>query len=373
MTWGTTEFIYDGNAKSPEIALGNVLEGDDVHVSVSVEGQAKDVGDGYKASISSLMGADANNYTLPADGLTCNFSIKKAAQGAPVVQPCAETVSGKKDGAIEGVTTRMEWRARGEQFFRTVVEDGKLSDLAAGTYEVRYVATANHEASPVTEVTVAEGRKLVVALPATQVGYSVTAEPSELGWHQSSKLVFALADGYYKTTDFVIEVNGEKIELADDGTYGLPKLEGDVFVTIKGVAKHGPDGSGWKSDETSHWHICTCGEQIDKAGHDFEWQTVVAATVSSKGLRQQVCKVCGAEGATEETPMLDPAPSDPSASGAPAAPTKPSADQQPSASAKKTEVPDCGDDSVSQRLALTCVLLGISLVAAFAAFRRRTA
>lgn len=40
--------------------------------------------------------------------------------------------------------------------------------------------------------------------------------------------------------------------------------------------------------------------------HELEWKTVTEATASSKGSRQQVCKVCGATGETEDTPMLAP-------------------------------------------------------------------
>lgn len=304
VAWGTTRFTYDGKAKVPEATIGNVVGEDDL--SATVEGSAPEAGS-HTATITALTGSAAGNYALPSDGLTCEFTIAKAEQGAPVVQAVAETVSGKKDGAITGATSQMEWRARGDQSFSAVAEDGELRGLAAGAYEVRYKAGPNHDASPVTTVEVAEGRKLVVSLPVSQLGYDVSAEPAELGWHGSAKLSFALADGYFKSQEFAVRVNGQKVELADDGTYELRDLEGDVLVTVEGVRKHEPDGSGWKSDAASHWHVCACGERIDEAAHDFEWETVTAATTSSKGSRRQVCKVCGAEGATEETPMLAPA------------------------------------------------------------------
>ena len=304
VAWGTTRFTYDGEAKAPEATIGNVVGDDDL--SATVEGSASGAGS-HTAAITGLTGSAAGNYALPEDGLTCEFTIARAEQGAPVVQAVAETVSGKKDGSITGVTTQMEWRAQGDQSFSAVAEDGELRGLAAGAYEVRYKAGPNHDASPVTTVEVAEGRKLVVSLPASQVGYSVSAEPAELGWRGSAKLSFALADGYFKSQEFAVRVNGQKVELADDGTYELRDLEDDALVTVEGVKRHEPDGTGWKSDAASHWHVCACGERIDEAAHDFEWETVTAATTSSKGSRRQVCKVCGAEGAAEETPMLAPA------------------------------------------------------------------
>lgn len=64
--------------------------------------------------------------------------------------------------------------------------------------------------------------------------------------------------------------------------------------------------TGWHFNESHHWLICNCGEKLDEASHEFEWKTVTEATASSKGSHQQVCKVCGATGETEDTPMLAP-------------------------------------------------------------------
>lgn len=304
VTWGTTEFVYDGKEHCPVAELGNVIGKDDL--GAFVDGSQTEVGT-YTATLAELTGKAAGNYTLPADGLTCEFSIKNAAQDAPVVQAEAETVSGKKDGKITGVDGTMEWRARGAAEYQAVGKDvTELKDLAAGVYEVRYQAKANYDASAVTEVTVKAGRKLVVTLPGNQVGYTLTSTATELDWHGSAKLAISIDGAYFTGKNYAVSVNGKAVKLADDGTYELKDVEGDVNVTVEGVLKHEPDGSGWAHDAKNHWHICRCGEVLDKAEHTFEWVVDKPATTEAKGERHQECTACGEKGATEGIAILAP-------------------------------------------------------------------
>lgn len=304
VTWGTTEFVYDGKEHCPVAELGNVIGKDDL--GALVDGSQTEVGT-YTATLAELTGKAAGNYTLPADGLTCEFSIKNAAQDAPVVQAEAETVSGKKDGKITGVDATMEWRARGAAEYQAVGKDvTELKDLAAGVYEVRYQAKANYDASAVTEVTVKAGRKLVVTLPGNQVGYTLTSTATELDWHGSATFAISIDGAYFTGKNYAVNVNGKAVKLADDGTYELKDVEGDVNVTVEGVLKHEPDGSGWAHDAKNHWHICRCGEVLDKAEHTFEWVVDKPATTEAKGERHQECTACGEKGATEDIAILAP-------------------------------------------------------------------
>ena len=176
---------------------------------------------------------------MPTEGLTRGFSIKNAAQDAPVIQATAETVSGKRDGKITGVDATMEWRAKDAAEYQAVGKDvTELKNLAAGVYEVRYQAKANHDASPVTEVTVAAGRKLVVALPATQEGYSLAATATELDWHGSATLTMSIDSAYFAGKDYAVKVDGKAVKLSDAGTFELKGVEHDVNVTVEGVLKH---------------------------------------------------------------------------------------------------------------------------------------
>lgn len=304
VTWGTTEFVYDGKEHCPVATLGNVIGKDDL--GAFVDGSQTEVGT-YTATLAELTGKAAGNYVLPADGLTCEFSIKNAAQDAPVVQATAETVSGKKDGKITGIDATMEWRAQGAAEYQAVGKDvTELKDLAAGVYEVRYQAKANYDESPATEVTVKAGRKLVVTLPSNQVGYTLTSTATELDWHGSAKLAISIDSAYFTGKDYAVNVNGKAVKLSDDGTYELKDVEGDVNVTVDGVLKHEPDGSGWAHDAKAHWYICRCGEILDKAEHTFEWVVDKPATTEAKGERHQECTVCGEKGKTEDIAILAP-------------------------------------------------------------------
>lgn len=305
VTWGTSEFVYDGEEHCPEAKLGNVIGKDEL--GATVEGSQTEAGASYTATLTALTGKAAGNYVLPTEGLTCEFSIKNAAQDAPKVQAEAETVSGRRDGKIAGVNATMEWRAKDAAEYQAVGEGvTELKDLAAGVYEVRYQAKANYDVSSVTEITVAAGRKLVVALPTNQQGYTLTATATELDWHGSATLTVSIDSAYFAGKDYAVKVNGTSVKLSAKGTYELKDVEGDVNVTVEGVLKHGPDGTGWAHDAKNHWHVCRCGEVIDKTEHAFEWVVDKPATVEAKGEKHQECTVCGEKGKTEEIAILAP-------------------------------------------------------------------
>lgn len=305
VTWGTTEFTYDGKEHCPEATLGNVIGKDDL--GATVEGSQIEAGDSYQANLTALTGKAAGNYALPTEGLTCDFSIKSAAQGAPVVQAAAETVSGKGDGKITGVDATMEWRAKGAAEYQAVGEGtAELTGLATGTYEVRYQAKTNYDASSATEVTVAAGPKLIVTLPSNQAGYALTSTATELDWHGTATLTMSIDSAYFAGKDYAVKVNGTSVKLSAKGTYELKDVEGDVNVTVEGVLKHEPDGSGWAHDAKNHWHVCRCGEVLDKAEHTFEWVIDKPATGEAKGEKHQECTVCGEKGKSEEIAILTP-------------------------------------------------------------------
>ena len=305
VTWGTSEFVYDGEEHCPEATLRNVIGKDDL--GATVEGSQTEAGASYTATLTALTGKAAGNYALPTEGLTCEFSIKEAAQDAPKVQAEAETVSGKRDGKITGVDATMEWRAKDAAEYQAVGEGtAELTGLAAGTYEVRYQAKANYDTSFATEVTVAAGPKLVVTLPSNQVGYALTSTATELDWHGTATLTMSIDSAYFAGKGYAVKVDGKAIELSDKGTYKLKDVEGDVNVTVEGVLKHEPDGTGWAHDAKNHWHVCRCGDIIDKAEHTFEWVVDRPATVEAKGKKHQECAVCREKGKTEEIAILTP-------------------------------------------------------------------
>ena len=143
---------------------------------------------------------------------------------------------------------------------------------------------------------------------------------------------------------FSDEAGTEEIALANTV---IPKLTG-----------HTADGTGWHSDEISHWNTCECGEKLNETAHTFEWVIDKEATATEAGLRHEECTVCGYEKAAVEIPAtgITEDPSEP-----PTDTNKPSGDQT-----DNTTSPETGDDSnialwIAVLLAAGAVLTGTAV------------
>ena len=97
--------------------------------------------------------------------LTFEFNIAKANQTAPIVNKSDETISGKNDGKITNVSSKMEYRLNGEETYTAITSEA-LDNLADEKYYIRFKGDNNYNASPDTEVVIAAGRMLVVTYKA---------------------------------------------------------------------------------------------------------------------------------------------------------------------------------------------------------------
>ena len=140
LSWGTTDFTYDGNAHAPT-ATATGLVGDDA-CNVTVDGAQTNAGSNYTATASALSNT---NYKLPAANTT-TFSIAKAASTVTTA-PTANTLtySGSDQvlvtaGAASGGT--MQYSLDNKTFTATVPTGTNV-----GSYTVYYkvVGDANHE------------------------------------------------------------------------------------------------------------------------------------------------------------------------------------------------------------------------------------
>ncbi len=53
-------------------------------------------------------------------------------------------------------------------------------------------------------------------------------------------------------------------------------------------------GAEWQSNETSHWHVCACGEKSELSEHIYgEWVTDTEATEEAEGTKHRNCTACG--------------------------------------------------------------------------------
>lgn len=66
-------------------------------------------------------------------------------------------------------------------------------------------------------------------------------------------------------------------------------------------------GAEWKSDSTSHWHECDCGEKVDIASHISDNGVVtLQPTETSDGIMTYSCSICGYILRTETIPANTP-------------------------------------------------------------------
>lgn len=185
--------------------------------------------------------ASFNGYELTSAPFT--VTIQKAKQTANIAV-VNETISGKGDGGVTLLPSAAayEIREKGETTFEAISESQgeTFHTLIPGVYEIRLAETKNYLPSDTQEVTVQPGRKLKVTLPKNQEGYTLTANKTELDWHENVELTFKLNPvGVYKAADFGIwaEAGSEKtkLTLGNDGAVKLTAPEKDITITVTGV------------------------------------------------------------------------------------------------------------------------------------------
>lgn len=238
--WSGTQFMpYTGQLVLPEALAIGLADGDTCEVVVSLVETTEGAGIDPGRWTAKITGLSNGNYKLPENSdvpLEVNYTIY-ANQTAPVVSGVDETINGKEDGHISGLTTEMEYVAEPSDYSGdyTRITDPNMS-FAPGTYYVRYAAKAYYYASPYTEVIISAGDKLKLNVPETQKGYTLTADEEEVSWNGTSTLTFALSDGYSKIDSFAVKVNNETVTLDADGKYVISNIQQNQAITVEGVA-----------------------------------------------------------------------------------------------------------------------------------------
>ena len=75
-------------------------------------------------------------------------------------------------------------------------------------------------------------------------------------------------------------------------------------ATIPMVTPHNHTFGGWKSNATSHWKECSCGQKDSNASHSFgDWTVTKEASTSAEGSRYRTCSVCSYK-QTETIPVV---------------------------------------------------------------------
>ena len=234
--FGQQSYRYTGEAIKPAVII---KDGE----TVLEEGEDYDVS--YAGYINAASSTDKYAPTVTIEGKNKYFGTQKItytifrAPEAPVLTAVNETIKGKNDGSITGLATDMEYRMARPSVGENTAAFTPVTDTAmtfpAGTYEVRKAAEGIYDPSPVTTVTIQEGKALTVTLPAEQTGYTLTATENQLSWQGTTTLTLTLAAGYEKTEDFVLKANVDIVD-NQDGTYTISGVTKDVTVTVKGIA-----------------------------------------------------------------------------------------------------------------------------------------
>lgn len=239
--WGGVNFMpYTGQLVLPEVTATNLADGDTCEVLVSVVETVDGAGINPGKWTARITGLSNGNYKLPKNSsvlLEVEYTIY-AHQTAPHVSGVAETIKGKNDGYISGLTAEMEYatEATDRDSAYTKITDPNMI-FAPGTYYVRYAAKEYYYSSPYTVVTVAEGRKLTITLPSAseQIGYTIEADKTALSYGDDVCITLNSKDGYSRSERFAIYHNGVDVT---DG-YGsatnslmLTGVTGDVTITI---------------------------------------------------------------------------------------------------------------------------------------------
>lgn len=122
-----------------------------------------------------VFGDDYHNDTTEN---SVSVTIAKATQSAPTTSAAvAETIKGKADGKITGVTSNMEYKKQNDENY-TGITGETVENLAIGTYFVRYKEDANHFASEDAQVVIAEGVMISVSFNSNE-GTAVESKTCE--------------------------------------------------------------------------------------------------------------------------------------------------------------------------------------------------
>lgn len=181
---------------------------------------------------------NTSNYRI-SNTSTAQYVVRRGAQEAPTLIGHNETIQGKNDAYIEGLTTDMQISSDGGKTYTSLRASTINNPLQPMTYYVRYKDNYNFESSAPTVITLSEGPKMQVTLPESdaQKGYTITADSTELAWGEELTLSYSLKNGYTETDSFKITVNGTDItaSIREQGSYTFVPTD-NVTVEVTGVA-----------------------------------------------------------------------------------------------------------------------------------------
>ena len=289
LAWTDTEFYYDGKSHIPTATVSNLVDGDTCEVTA--EGAQTEAGDSYTATATALSNP---NYKLPADATTTfkiiGFTITFVDEdGTPLqsgivaygTKPAYTGKTPTKAATAQYTYEFLDWsptitEVDGDKTYTATYkpilneytvtwkdEDGTVLETDE---KVPYGTMPTYNGKEPTKAATAEysykfdGWSIKVAEVTGDITYTATyaatlneytVEASNLP--EGVQLSFSgketveagkvltftvnVLDGYDKTDDFVVTVNGTKLEPDSNGTYTIPNILRDTLISVSGVQK----------------------------------------------------------------------------------------------------------------------------------------
>ena len=196
-----------------------------------------------------MPGTATATMTYAGLSVSKNFTIAKQTQKVPNLTYSNETISGKADGEIYGLATKMEISTDGTTFTPITNTD---TTFAAGTYYVRYAETETTFASDTVTVIIVAGKKLIVKYVAD--GKVVSEQALNYGEDAVVPEIPA-KEGYTETAPYWdIDATNVTTDLTINAVYtkDIPKItpadtNNDGAVNLKDLIALAQYVAGWQN------------------------------------------------------------------------------------------------------------------------------
>ena len=235
-----TDLTYDGNNKTASVALKSPFTKSGTITPTYMKGgsvvtETKDVGT-YTVKID-VAGGDNFNAGSGLNDPAWTFSITRADQNAPTGLGVAAPTTSSGNGKITGTTTAMEYST--DSGFTSPTDcSATETEVASGTYYVRFKADSNHNA----------GAAATVTIPAySATSYSITVTNDGNGAANADKISAVAGETITLTaapnTGYVfdewVEKNPTSLSIGADGKFTMPGENVSVKATFKPAALTG--------------------------------------------------------------------------------------------------------------------------------------
>ena len=181
-------------------------------------------------------GYNSNNYEITYETGILTVNKQQRSVSPENLEAVAETILGKGDGKITGLTTEMEYSTSENGPF-TKVTNANMS-FAADIYYVRYAESENYLASESVQVVVPNGSAVQITIP-DNPKFDVSYDKTQLGWHEDVTITLTPKEGYSLSSNLEVKVNDTEVTVDiqenQKAVFTVEDLEGDIYIEVAGI------------------------------------------------------------------------------------------------------------------------------------------